>query len=393
MDYTYKCFTVKQRENSDIVFLSFIANAKEVYKWSHADSIDLDKNGIQRELQHTKWSKVTKFFNTHDDNIIPNNIILAFDEEVTQAKELYNQVQGIDYRKDGFLLSDEGSGVYNLTINTEIRENTYIIDGQHRLKGMSEYEDSDLPIVVSLFINISKLDRAFQFLTINNKASKVKTDNIKALISNFDKLEDTLKDRLATASISAGKYSRDIDIVDSDKDSPFFKCIDWSNNREGSKVVSTLAIENSLKVIKKTFPELVEDSNESKSISIEIFYNIWRPAINTYSITHQNIHEFTNLFKKANIQAITEYICNKLSDEIVFATEEIDITDDSIANKYMTGLLHNLPKDFWKIEWKLKGLDNQAGRALIIKEISKIKRNINSGRDPFDSVELYNEDA
>ncbi|HIP41347.1 MAG TPA: DGQHR domain-containing protein, partial [Campylobacterales bacterium] len=169
MDYTYKCFKIKQREDSDIIFLSFVANAKEIYSWSHADSIDIDKNGVQRSLQKTKWSKITKFFDTHKDNIIPNNIILAFDDEVEQVDTLSDNENMIDNQKDGFLLTNELDGYVELTINSEIKENTYIIDGQHRLKGMSEYK-ADLPIVVSLFINMKKLDRAFQFLTINNKA-------------------------------------------------------------------------------------------------------------------------------------------------------------------------------------------------------------------------------
>lgn len=392
MDYTYKCFKVKQRERSDIIFLAFVANAKDIYNWSHADSIDIDKNGVQRPLQKPKWSKITKFFDTHTDNIIPNNIILAFDDEVSKVDLLFDADKMIDNKEDGFLLTDELDGFVELTINSKIKKNTYIIDGQHRLKGMSEYE-SNLPIVVSLFINMKKLDRAFQFLTINNKASKVKTDNIKALIANFAHIEGDLKERLATASISAGKFSRDIDIVDSDRESPFYKCIDWSNNREGSKVISTLAIENSLKTIQKTFPELIENSNENKSIVLELFYNIWHPAIETYSITHENISIFLNLFKKATIQSITEYICTKLSDDIVFAVEEIDITEKEVSQKYMRGLLHNIPKNFWKNEWQLKGLDNQAGRTLIIKEISKLKRNINSGKDPYEDLELYKDDS
>jgi DGQHR domain-containing protein len=394
MSYTYKCFKVKQRQESEFIFLSFIAKAKDVYEWSHADNIEIDKNGIQRKLQKSKWDKVTKFFNTYPDNIIPNNVIIAFDDEVSEVQEIYNPANVIDNRDNGYTLNDISgcSEVVELTIHKEIKNNTYIIDGQHRLKGMSEVSE-DLPIVVSLFINIDKLNRAFQFLTINNKASKVKTDNIKALISNFDGIENTLRDRLSTASISAGKFATSIDIVDSDKDSPFYKLIDWANNREGKRIVSTLAIENSLKLIQKSFPELIEDNNENKSLSIDIFYNIWKPVINQYSITFENVDKYVNLFKKANIQAITEYICSKLSDEIVFATDEIDITKPDSPLKYMTGLLNGIPEDFWKKPWELTGLDSQTGRHTIIKEIIKMKRNINSNKDWFEDLELYRDES
>jgi DGQHR domain-containing protein len=390
MEHSYNCFKIKQRVNSDIIFLSFIANAKEIYKWSHADSIDIDKNGVQRSLEKTKWDKIVKFFETHDDNIIPNNIILAFDEDVKEVTELYDSEKIIDNRKDGYILKEKSDGIVELIIDDEIKDNTYIIDGQHRLKGMSEF-NTDLPIVVSLFININKLNRAFQFLTINNKASKVKTDNIKALISNFDAIECNIRERLSTASISAGKYATVLDIVDSDVDSPFYRTINWVNNRHGVKIVSTLAIENSLKSIQKTFPELLDDTNENKTLALSMFYNIWKPVMIQYSITLANIHEFENLFKKANIQAITEYICKKLSEDIVFSTEEIDITDKEITDKYMRGLLYNIPEEFWKKPWILTGLDNQTGRYTIIKDITKMKRNINSGKDWFEDLELYAE--
>jgi len=112
-----------------------------------------------------------------------------------------------------------------------------------------------------------------------------------------------------------------------------------------------------------------------------------------YSINYENISDFPNLFKKATIQSITEYICNKLSDDIVFAMEDIDITDKDVSQRYMKGLLHNIPEDFWKKTWLLKGLDSQTGRTVIIKEISKLKRNINSGRDPYENLELYKDDS
>ncbi len=391
MTHTYKCFQIKQREDSDIIFLSFIANAKEIYSWSHADSIEIDKNGVQRKLEKAKWEKITKFFNTHDDNIIPNNIILAFDEEVKKVEKLFSDKDLIDNRKDGYVLCEISNDYVELTIDEKIKDNTYIIDGQHRLKGMSEFE-ADLPVVVSLFININKLNRAFQFLTINNKASKVKTDNIKALISNFSSIEGDIRERLATASISAGKFATILDIVDSDKDSPFYRKLNWANNREGKQIVSTLAIENSLKVIQKSFPELLDDSNENKTMALTVLYNIWKPIMNEYSITLENAENYVNLFKKANIQAITEYICNKLAEDIVFSVDDTDITDKDTTDKYAIGLIRNIPSEFWTKAWFLTGLDNQTGRYTIIKEIIQLKRNLNSGKEWYENLELYKED-
>lgn len=62
----------------------------------------------------------------------------------------------------------------------------------------------DVKVPVSLFLQAPPLERAFQFITINNKSSKVPTNNIKACIANFDEFEINLKERL-TAFASLGR--------------------------------------------------------------------------------------------------------------------------------------------------------------------------------------------
>lgn len=59
----------------------------------------------------------------------------------------------------------------------------------------------------------------------------------------------------------------------------------------------------------------------------------------------------------------------------------------------MTGLLNGIPEEFWKTPWKLTGLDSQTGRHTIIKEIVKMKRNINSNKDWFEDLELYKDES
>ena len=59
MSYTYKCFKVKQRQESEFIFLSFIAKAKDVFEWSHADNIEIDKNGIVIKKMPITFSKIS----------------------------------------------------------------------------------------------------------------------------------------------------------------------------------------------------------------------------------------------------------------------------------------------------------------------------------------------
>lgn len=374
MSYSYNGFLVKQRKESDIEFISFIANAKEVYEWSHADRITIDKGGVQRDLVDTRWKKITKFFESNSNNIIPNSVIIACDEEI----------------KDKFILDDiskENLTLKKISFNKDVRENTFIIDGQHRLKGISEVAE-DIQIVVTLFLGLSKLERAFQFITINNKAHKVPTDNIKALINNFDSIELSLKERLSTASITAGKFATVIDVFNENKESPFYQLIDWPNNRSGMKLIKPLALESALKSVVKYFPEL---KDESEDVVMDIVYNIWNPIKQYYKVTDKNISDFRNLFTKTVIIAISEFIVEKMADKFIFSTDDEEINKSELSKSLSENFIHGIPDTFWKKEWLYKSLDSQGGRKMIIEDLSKIKVNIRSGRVWDENVKLVSE--
>ena len=386
MNYSYEGFLVKQRLHSSIEFITFIASAKDVYSWSHADSIIIDKKGIQRALVKSRWQKISKFFESNKNNIIPNSVIIACDETV----------------KNKFLISSLNSDLPNLkkiSFTDEVKENTFIIDGQHRLKGISEYikkteenpsvEAEDIKIVVTLFLGLEKLERAFQFITINNKAHKVPVDNIKALIADFESVEEPLKERLSTASITAGKFSTTIDIFNENKESPFYKLIDWPNNRTGKKLIKPLAIENSLKSIVKFFPELNLDGED---IVLDIMYKIWNTIKEIYTITDNNIDEFTNLFTKTVIIGLTEFVAEKLSEKIIMNITGAPIDKISTAQEITRGIITGIPKEFWTKTWAYKSLDSQGGRKIIIENIFHIKRNLSNARVWSEKVKLISED-
>jgi DGQHR domain-containing protein len=375
LSFTYDGFITKQREHSDIEYITFIASAKEVFEWSHADSITLDKNGVQRDLNKTRWRKIKKFFESNENNIIPNSIIIACDESIQEEFHIENKCKEIPT-------------LHKISFSDKVKNNTFIIDGQHRLKGISEVKDEDIKIVVTLFLGLNKLERAFQFITINNKSHKVPTDNIKALINNFDTVseEESLKERLSTASITAGKFATVIDIFNENSESPFYKLIDWPNNRTGEKIIKPLAIESALKNILKYFPELKDESDD---VVTDILFKIWNPIKNHYKIRdNDTVKKFKNLFTKTVIIAITEFIVDKMADKFIFSTEDEEIDKAELAESLTTSFITGIPDEFWKTDWSYKSLDSQGGRKIIIDDLSKIKVNIRSGRNWDENIKL-----
>jgi len=304
--------------------------------------------------------------------------IIAFDESILDKVK----IEDID--------CNEVDNLQKITFDNSVKDNTFIIDGQHRLKGISEYEEENIYIVVTLFLGLSKLERAFQFITINNKSHKVPTDNIKALIHNFDSVqeEENFQQRLSTASITAGKFSTIIDVFNESNESPFYKLLDWPNNRTGEKFIKPLALETVMKTVIKYFPEMKIDSDD---IIIDIIYNIWNPIKSYYHIDNGNIKEFKNLFTKTVIIAISEYILSKLADQIIFSEDEEVINKSDRINTLTSNLIYGINKDFWIQEWTYKSLDSQGGRKIIIEDVIKIKRNIKSGRDWNDDVKLLSD--
>ncbi|MET4066791.1 DGQHR domain-containing protein [Bradyrhizobium sp. S3.2.6] len=391
--FQYRGFLVRQTPKTPLQFVCLVGPAKEIVQWTHADSIEIDRGGIQRELTQARWKQIRKFFTAKDENVIPSSVIIAFDPEVQSVQSLADLKED---QKAYCLEHLDDKGLVRISFGKGVLESSYTIDGQHRLKGMSEL-DFDVDVPVSLFVSAPALERAFQFITINNKANKVPTDNIKACIANFDAIEADLKSRLTTASIRVGQFASTIDVFNENKDSPFYKCVDWVNNRskDALRIVAPQAIENSVKVLEKTFRDYPDQDDDTV---VDIMFTIWTTIKKQYGITLASIDQFKNLFKKPTIQAITEHIANSIEQRVVNTSEQIDISNSTFIEEVTKGYIAKIPEEFWKAEWALKGLDTQAGRKIILKDIANIKKSFNlsqgaSGAEWRNNLELYREDG
>ena len=125
-----------------------------------------------------------------------------------------------------------------------------VIDGQHRLFGMSAFDPS-LRVNVVALINPSDEEIAFQFLVINNKASKVATDHLKLLALQYTDV--ALGERLKTARMTLGRHASLVGVVDNADDSPFYRAVEWPAEEipgeQRANLVLPAAIEQSLGTI------------------------------------------------------------------------------------------------------------------------------------------------
>lgn len=368
----YKAFKIKQLPESTIEFLVFVATAADVNHWAHADDIRLDRSSVQRELVESRWRQVARFFRADPQkNVIPTNVTIAFDSRLQRVDSLAK----LDNDEPAFCLTEDASGMWDLTFPDCVRDHTFVIDGQHRLKGMASY-DSPVQVPVSLFYSIPPIERAFQFVTINNKSHKVPTDNIKALIHNFNDIEEGLRKRLSNAAITAPRFATHIDVMNEQEESPFHKMVDWVNNRhiDRQPVIAPTAIESSLKEITRAFPETKDDDADA----ILVLSNMWKTIFATYDIELQTVREFPNLTTKAVIQTLTSMIVERIvkDRDPAFSPGPITRAGAVEARDTANRLLRDIPAEFWKDPWSMKSLDTSAGRTLIVNSIRHLKTNI-----------------
>ena len=105
--------------------------------------------GIQRELSTGRVAEIQKYVQNVDASF-PTAVLLAISSD--QAR------------------FDENSGALSIVRHSKAAK---IIDGQHRIAGLRNYEGPSFQVNVGIFIDMALQDQAMVFATINLKQTKV----------------------------------------------------------------------------------------------------------------------------------------------------------------------------------------------------------------------------
>nr|WP_262985842.1 DGQHR domain-containing protein [Nostoc sp. 'Peltigera membranacea cyanobiont' 232] len=255
-----------------------------------------------------------------------------------------------------------------------------IVDGQHRLYGMSDFNEEDLPITVVSLIDATPQEQAFQFIVVNNKAVRVSTENVKSIVADFN--EDELEKRLVLARVKYGDKPLILKFLSDSPTSPFQNLLEWSYNRESteeSQLVPITAIEQAMRYIRKCFTVLENDEDSL----IEFFCATWRAVKGNYPELFGKNNQF---MRKANINAFNEYITDRLL--YFWEMDLLDIFDsDEIAEKVLD-IIKRLPKEFWLEDWKLRIQDTPNFREILKNDFKIIITNCKLGKQWSYGLEL-----
>ncbi len=362
---------VSQRGIGNCVeFVVFIASAKDIIKWAGTRRVGEHHDGIQRILKESRVRQVTHFLDSDERNTLPTNVTIAFAKDTSQFHPLGSIMNAMipQIASNEALAEKLEWGVLSFEFEEGVPEHqrlALIVDGQHRLNGMAKFERENLPILVSALIDSSPEEQAFQFVVINNKASKVPTDNVKAIVaSQLDETE--LQRRLLYAGIKYGKIAGILREVNDREDSPFKNLLDWPLNPEDQRMVSLTAIETCLKTIGRRINILDKNDEAIK----EVFLTMWQ-AIK---------QEFTDLWvahdkfmSKVNIVSLNEYLAEKLA--FAWEVDLIDINQMDQIESHMKITLAALNPEFWEREWNIRLSDNVTMRNLIKNDLHTMAQN------------------
>ena len=384
----FGCKVAQRGQGNAVEFFVFVVNAKDLAQWAGVKRVGVDTRGTQRILKDARIRAIKKFLTTNRQNTIPVGIVLAFDSNTAHfisAGERLNVClddistgNGVGERLDW--------GVLTFEYDENAAENArpaLVVDGQHRLKAISEIGDEDIPLLALALVDATSEEQAFQFVVINNKAAKVPTDNVKAIIATFD--EDRLQSRLLNAGVSYGGVSAILKDINEQPSSPFYNLLDWPLSPNEQKVVQLTTIETCLRYIRNQFPSLGDDEDTQK----ELLMAIWSAVKSKYQSLWIDNPKFMS---KVNIVALNEFITDRLS--FAYEGQLLDIYQEQPVKDQTGTILNLIPDDFWKRDWKIPKLqDNALVRSAIKEDLKLISHNTRAGSEWFENTKLVGENA
>lgn len=369
--FSYSALRCAQRADQKApTFLLFHATAADIAMWADVDGLsDINKTGAQRTLRQLKVAKVAKFFAADVKNTIPTAVVIAIDASSAQFQALKNA----------------DCGRLTLTLGQDGKKPGLIIDGQHRVFGSLKFA-ADTHLNVIGLLGGDDAERAFQFVVINNSATRVSKDHIKAL--NLQYNPTTLNKRLvASAGVSMGisddKYD-DLALLDSS--TPFKGLIEWPTNKNG--FVAANALEGAVAETKDRAHLL-----GIEGLEIDVFLQIWgkihslRKSLWTAPPKGGSGTAGTSrLLMKVSIYALTVFILDSMVAKQRTADEPVDYTDVKTLDALVERIVSRIPLQFWTTEWTSKELDTASGRKTVLDALSVIDSNVRYGRTWYDGV-------
>jgi DGQHR domain-containing protein len=359
---TYLASKFQQRPTGPTLCL-FHASANDILGWADIDRMGpTNTTGIQRGKNSYKINAIKSFFTVDAINTIPTAVVIAIQGATTAAVGLIGGAEGANQlvRLD---IPAAADGVPKPGL---------VIDGQHRLLGIQAF-DGDLHIPIVALLDANDDEKAFQFVVINNKVSKVDPTHIKALRLTYD--EGVVSTRLNKVRLQIGMALSSVKIADIATESPFKGMVDWELNEQGARKVQPTAIEAAITHIMQHGGKTLED----KELAEQFFFSMWSVIRDTYPKAWSAPQKDSALCRKVGVVCLTTFLTDSLASFNRVSPTPIDLGDAAAVEAQVTSVLKYVPEDFWMTPWNAKSLDTGAGRKLVIDALESVTDNMRAG--------------
>ena len=350
--YLYEVFRFAQTADKRThKLVLFHAPVGEVLAWSEVGALTPTTAGHQRERRDAKVKAIGKFLSADKRNIIPTAVVVAFSRRGTT----FSPSDGVDGRGTLSIVASPSSAT--------------IVDGQHRVYGMEQFNGSAHVAIVGL-LTADDVETAFNFLVINNKSTRVPTTHVKSVLAAMQKT--ALLNRLRGAGIAFDAEGiRDVDVINSDPDSPFYQTVDWSTTEVDSRMVQATALEASLAYLGNlSVPEL-----EDRDVRRSFFLAVWKAIKETWPDLWV---EGSRLISKVGIVCLTRFISETITTWADSDDLQIEVLDLEQVESLTRDIITEMDTQFWTQPWAEKasgGFDTKQGRDRVVMALTRLYRN------------------
>lgn len=388
MSYKYLAFEMEQKGSgvSAPKLYIFHAPAAELLEWTEIDRLNKqNSSGIQRPPTRSRILSVQRFFKA-PENVTPTAIVVAVEGASIEA------VNDCRLGSGDAVPPTAGGRLVQISIpQGSAPKAAVLLDGQHRLLGANEWNPNTRLAVVAL-LNVDINETAFQFLVINNKAAKVSTDHIKAMLHGADYDQAVLSARLGTVRLNVDDSARSVRVMDVDEASPFNGMVKWPHNLDASGptpvqtgFIPPAAIEIAIDSIA---PRKMKDLQDDETID-EFFMTLWSTIKQAWpGIFVPPSRNGSQLLTKVGIICMTEFMVTRLREQSLAKHTQFSMGDPDQVREKSLELLEDLDPEFWTTQWRSTSYDTRAGRDQIIAALDTIRGNKAQEREWYTDVEM-----
>lgn len=167
---SFECFIIRQGEKAPEI-ATFAIDAYTLQNLSTVSRITDETKGYQRIINNRRLAAIRRFVEI-PEAILPTSIVLATGDKPGFVKVSARKAIGETGRIWSATLSIKQSSAYKPIL---------VIDGQHRLFGITSSKHSPYPVPVTLLLNADLLTQMAHFEVINNKATRIPASHLNEL--------------------------------------------------------------------------------------------------------------------------------------------------------------------------------------------------------------------